>query len=85
MKISGCTNWNSNSFIISQVNIAFLKKHKINMQVKDFKAMLRKLEPDWIGLAGGSGQLRKVNVYNINSVKKYLKLGETNEVSRNNK
>lgn len=65
-------NWKPGDFIISEVDINFLKFNKIDMQVKKFKALVRELEPSWIGLAGGCGKFRKVNVYNIKDVKDYI-------------
>lgn len=79
MKIASHPKFKYGDFIISEINLDFLKQNEINMQVKDFKNILRKLEPNWIGLAGGRGRLRKVNVYNIDSVKNFLKLGDKNK------
>ncbi len=72
-------NWKAGDFIISEVNSEFLTRYKIDMQVKDFKSIIHKLEPSWIGLAGGRGQFRKVNVYNIKEVKNYIKNHYTKE------
>lgn len=72
-------NWKPGDFIISEVDVNFLKFHKIDVQVKNFKALVRKLEPSWIGLAGGCGKFRKVNVYNIKDVKDYIEKYYTKE------
>lgn len=74
MTIEGNHKWKSGDFIISEVDKKFLEQNKIDMTVKDFKELIRKLEPSWIGLAGGRGRLRKVNVYNIVGVKNFIKL-----------
>lgn len=72
-------NWKPGDFIISEVDANFLKQHKIDMKIKDFKTLVKMLEPRWIGLAGGCGKFRKVNVYNIKAVKDYIEKNDNKE------
>ena len=61
----------SNHFILSNVNVSFLRRNKITMKLEDFKTLVRKTQPAFIVMTGGAGFSRHTKVYDINQFKKY--------------
>ena len=68
----------SNHFVISKVTPSFLRNNGISMNVKDFKAIVRKTKPVYIVLTGGNGHAQHTKVYDINQFKHYQKQEEFN-------
>ncbi|MCL2850942.1 MAG: hypothetical protein FWE01_01100 [Firmicutes bacterium] len=61
-----------NHFIKSEINAKFLKKHGIEMTIKDFKEMLKDKRADFIAKIGNLqivGKFMHIKVYNINDFK----------------
>lgn len=66
----------SNHFVISKVTPSFLRSNGIIMNVKDFKAIVRKTKPAYVVLTGGNGHAQHTKVYDINQFKQYQNQGE---------
>lgn len=61
----------SNHFILSNVNVTFLRRNNITMKLEDFKTLVRKTKPVFIVMTGGAGFSRHTKVYDINQFKNY--------------
>ena len=81
LTIYACSDkrFTKNHFILSNVNKKFLQKHKIEkITVKNFRDFVKQQKPEFKALAGSFlTNLKRVNVYNIETIKKQLK--EKNE------
>lgn len=63
-----------NLFILSDINAKFLKTHKINLTVAQFKKLVKLTDPLKYVYTGAYGYLRKTPVYSLNSFKENLEV-----------